>query len=97
MPHRKRRDANHAEIKQALLRAGVSVVDVADTGCGFDLIAARKAGDQKKTVALEVKDGSKPPSHRKLTPNEARVAATWQGEYAVVKSVDEAFVAVGLA
>lgn len=46
---------------------------------------------------MEVKDGSKPPSARKLTPDEARWHAQWKGPVFVVNNVSEALAAVGAA
>lgn len=63
----KRVDANHWEVLCALKRLGWCVVSTAALGGGFpDMIAAR-AGVLK---LIEVKDGTKPPSARKLTPCE---------------------------
>lgn len=45
-------------------------------------------------VALR-KDPSKPPSQRKLTPDELAWRAGWAGQYAVVTTEDEALQAVG--
>lgn len=47
-------------------------------------------------VMLEVKDGSKPPSERKLTPAQVKFHAEWKGWISVVTSVDEALAAVGV-
>jgi hypothetical protein len=38
---------------------------------------------------VEVKDSSKPPSARKLTPDEADFHAKWPGEIFVIESVDD--------
>lgn len=86
-------DANHAEIAQALRQAGCSVRDMSAVGQGFpDLLVALKG----RTVALEIKDGDKPPSGRKLTPQQKAFFNTWQGETAVVESVDEALGVMGI-
>jgi len=39
---------------------------------------------------MEIKDGSKPPSARKLTPDEEQFFRTWRGSAVVIKSMDEA-------
>ena len=43
---------------------------------------------------LEVKDGSKPPSDRELTPDQVKWHIAWRGQVAVVTSVEEAIAAV---
>lgn len=74
MPRRRasahRRDDNHAEIVEALRIAGWFVLDTSQAGGGVpDLFAVRRG----RIVPVEVKDGSKPPSARKLSPSEQRV------------------------
>lgn len=86
----KRRDANEREIVQALRNAGAAVWHLdgpADLLCG-------RAG---RFTTLEVKDGAKPPSARRLTPDEVAYAGTCR-EYGlphyVVTSVEQALEAV---
>jgi hypothetical protein len=38
---------------------------------------------------LEVKDGEKPPSQRKLTADEVRFHNSWMGQIAIVNSIDD--------
>jgi len=38
---------------------------------------------------LEVKDGNKPPSERKLTPDQVKWHESWRGQKAIVMSVEE--------
>jgi hypothetical protein len=45
---------------------------------------------------MEIKDGSKPPSGRKLTPDEVEWRAKWKAEVHVVTSVKEAFAVIGI-
>lgn len=82
-----RKDANQGEIVAALERIGCTVM-VLHEPC--DLLV----GYRGRTCCLEVKDGAKPPSKRKLTDNQVRFTADWRGHYAVVQSVDEAIAAV---
>lgn len=79
-------DANHAEIVAAFRRLGYSVADTSRLGNGFPDLVVAKAG---RTVLVEVKDGDKPPSARKLTTAEREFKATWKGEYRIVESVDD--------
>ena len=41
------------------------------------------------TYLIEVKDGDKPPSARKLTPDEARFHSEWQGVVYIIGSVED--------
>jgi hypothetical protein len=86
-----RTDANHSAITTALLKLGASVDSLASMGKGYpDLLV----GFRGRALLLEVKDGSKPPSHRKLTADEQRWFTRFRGEAYVVNSVQEALDAV---
>ena len=63
----KRVDANHAEIVEAFRKLGCSVRSTATVGNGFPDLAVAYRGVVK---LVEVKDGLKPPSAQKLTPDE---------------------------
>lgn len=79
-------DANHAEIAAAFRQLGYSVADTSRLGNGFpDLVVARSG----RTVLVEVKDGAKPPSARKLTPDEQQFRDAWRGDYVVVESLTD--------
>lgn len=87
MRQRARVDGNHSEIAEALRRAGCTVLHLHQLGGGCpDLLA----GIDGRNLLIEVKDGSKPPSRRALTPDEAAFHATWRGQIAVVSTVAEA-------
>ena len=87
-----RTDANQAAIIEALRAIGASVRDTSAVGKGFpDLVA----GYRGRTWLLECKDGRKPPSARKLTPDQIEFKATWRGHWAVVNSPEEALEIVG--
>lgn len=86
-------DDNQASIVQALRTVGCSVLPLHAVGQGCpDLLVAR-AGDM---VLIEVKDGAKPPSARKLTPDQVEFHASWRGRIVVVTSIREALEAVGI-
>lgn len=87
-----RRDENHGSIKAAFQALDMSVLDIASTPCGFDLVVGYKT----QAILVEVKDGSKPPSARKLTENEERAHLNWKGPKAIVKSTEEAIDVVAL-
>lgn len=84
-------DANQTEIVEALRQIGCSVqlLHMVGKGCP-DLLV----GQHGLNVLIEVKDGSKPPSARKLTPDQVRWHDAWRGQVTVVCSVDEAIQAV---
>lgn len=86
-------DANQADIVDALRDAGCSVVVLSAVGGGVWDIVVGRAGIN---YLLEIKDGSKPPSQRKRTPAQVRLHAEWRGQQAVCKTVEEAFIAVGI-
>ena len=75
-----RRDANHRDIIEEFKRLGWSVLDIADLKNCCDLMVA-KCGH---TIAIEVKDGEKPPSARKLTSGEESFRERWTGNYKIV-------------
>lgn len=83
-----RTDDNHAEIRNGLREIpSMKVADTFSAGNGFpDLVC----GYQGRVYLLEVKDGTKPPSKRKLTPEQEKFHAEWSGYVHVVKSLDEA-------
>lgn len=86
--YRNRIDANQAAVIAALEAAGctVYVVDRAP----FDLVIGR----QKRTWIVEVKDGAKSPSRRKLTPAQATFKETWRGQWAVVETIEQALAVI---
>ena len=61
-------DANHAAIVDALRKIGCFVQSLAQVGKGCPDLLVGHAG---RWHAIEVKDGAKVPSARKLTPDEA--------------------------
>ena len=80
-----RQDANHKEVKAAFERAGCSVLDLSSLGRGVPDMVAALGG---VAIFVEVKDGAKPPSARKLTPDEEKFRMNWRGGYRVVQDLD---------
>ena len=80
-------DANQEQIVSALRARGAGV-RVISQGDGIpDLLV----GYRGFTILMEVKDGQKVPSARKLTPAEQKFFEDWQGGLLViVNSVEEA-------
>lgn len=92
-----KRDANHPEIVAALRDAGCGVVDLAAIGCGVPDLLVCEATHPHASLLMEVKDGTKPPSERKLTKDQTRFHAEWKGRKCVVTSITEALQAVGIS
>ena len=81
-----RRDANETEIIKAMRECGAYVKQINDEGA-FDLLVSYRG----KTLLLEVKDGAKPPSARRLTDAEQKFHDEWPGTNLwIVNSVQEA-------
>lgn len=87
-------DENQNEIVKALRAVGASVQTLAAVGHGVpDLLV----GYQGKTILIEVKDGRKPPSERRLTEDQLKWHGAWTGgPVAIVTDVESAWRAVGL-
>ena len=79
-------DANQAEIVKTFRGLGWYVLIISQLKNCCDLIISKNG----RVVAIEVKDGAKPPSQRKLSEGEKQFKEDWQGEYSIVESVDDA-------
>lgn len=81
-------DRNQTEIVEALRKSGAVVHSLAAVGKGMpDLLAGFKG----KVYLIEIKDGKKPPSARKLTPDQQVWHSNWSGgNLYVVNDVEEA-------
>lgn len=83
---RARKDENHIAIVKNFRQLGATVLDTAQLGNGApDILIGYKGHN----VAIEIKDGSKVPSQRKLTPDEVKFHDEWQGWIEIVYSVDD--------
>ena len=87
-------DANQCDVVAALRAIGCTVVSLAAVGRGVpDLLVGRLG----RTYLLEVKDGRRPPSERKLTEDQLKWHGAWLGgTLAVVCDVESAIRAVSL-
>lgn len=87
-------DANQTQVVEALRAAGATVQSLAAVGQGVpDLLV----GFRGQTVLLEVKDGRKPPSERRLTEQQITWHGAWRGgPVAIVDGVDAALRALGV-
>lgn len=86
-------DANQNEIVNALRKAGCTVQILSSVGKGCPDILVGRGGDN---YLLEIKDGNKPKSAQKLTPDQVDWHSKWNGSVCVVNSIELAFNAVGL-
>jgi len=80
-------DSNHGEIVSALRKLGFSVLSLAAVGKGCPDLVLGKHG---RNYLVEVKDGDKCPSARKLTDDQQKFYQNWLGQYRVISSVEEA-------
>lgn len=86
-------DANQANIVGALLRCGARVQSLAaiGKGCPDLLVGINSPTAGKSLVLMEIKDGAKVPSARKLTADQIEWHAQWAGwPVHVVESVEQA-------
>ncbi len=82
----KRVDDNQRQVVKQLRQIGASVAITSMIGKGHPDILV---GYRSKNYIIEIKDGSKPPSQRKLTPDEIAFHKSWRGQIAVCNSFDE--------
>ena len=87
MRKRARTDDNHSEIAHVFRQLGCTVVSLAPlgNGCG-DLLV----GVSGINLLVEVKDGSQPPSRRRLTRDEKAFHELWSGQICVIESLTDA-------
>lgn len=86
-------DSNQASLVRDLRKAGCRVLSLASVGSGCpDLLVYRPATGL--LTLLEVKDGSKPPSARRLTADQIKFHGLWP--VSVVCNLNEALIAVGI-
>lgn len=84
-------DANQPEIVKVFrdLQCSVRHTHQLPDGGGDIIVGCRNLN-----CLVEIKDGSKAPSERKLTEDEERFMKGWKGMYRVVNNVDEAIAVV---
>ena len=69
-------DANHSSVAYAFERLGCSVRSLAAVGSGMPDMVVGIAG---RNLLIEVKDGAKSASRRKLTPEQQAFKDSWRG------------------
>lgn len=96
------RDGNHAELRDGLRAGGLLVADTGGMGDGFpDLVVGSRRPPcptcrRRPLTMLEVKDGRRPPSARKLSEDEEKFHAIWGDHVRVVESLEAAYGALGI-
>lgn len=91
----KKVDVNQSTlVKQLRSIPGLTVTHTHTLGQGMaDIIV----GYQGRNYLLEIKDPNKPPSARKLTPDEERFHREWKGQIAVVETLEDVLTLLNLA
>ncbi len=84
--YNKKVDANHAEIREIFRQCGYSVFDSSAVPGFVDLVIGRCGHN----YLIEIKDGAKTKSARKLTKKQENLHAKWRGSIDIIESVDEA-------
>jgi len=79
-------DRNQPEVVKYFRSMGFSVLHVHQLKNCVDIIIS----NGKVTAAIEIKDGEKVPSARKLTPGELKFKEEWQGHWYLCESIQDA-------
>jgi len=89
---RAKADTNQSKIVKVLRAVGATVTSTHQLGKGFpDIVVGYKGHN----YLLEIKDGDKPPSQRKLTADEQEWHDKWRGTVKIVNNETEALRAIG--
>lgn len=79
-------DQNQGNIVDALRKTGGSVLSLAAHGRGCPDVLFGYGG---RTFLCEIKDGSKPPSARKLTDDQVKFRDEWKGDYTLLENTQD--------
>jgi len=88
-------DDNQSEIVALFRKLGCSVKVTSSLGQGFPDLVVGILGCIN--LMVEVKDGEKPPSKRKLTDDEQKFKDEWKGQYDVVETPADVYALVSAA
>lgn len=89
----KKTDRNHKEIIDKCRTLGLSVFSTHTIGKGFPDIVV---GYKKKNYLIEIKDGEKSPSQRKLTKDEVIFFENWNGQVDIANNFDDVKKIIGI-
>ena len=78
-------DDNQADVVKLFRKLGWTVLIISQLKNCCDIIISKSG----RTVAVEIKDGKKPPSQRKLSDGEIKFRDNWQGEYAIIETQED--------
>lgn len=81
-------DDNQPLIVRAFRAGGASVAPTHAAGQGFPDLVVGYLGQNR---LVEVKDGSKPASKRKLTSDQVEFHVAWRGSVDIVENTDQVF------
>jgi hypothetical protein len=79
-------DGNQNQVVKELRSIGCTVLITSQLKGCFDILV----GYRGLNFCFEIKDPSKPPSQRKLTPDEQKFHDTWEGSVYIIHTIDEA-------
>lgn len=78
-------DDNQSEIVKTFRGLGWYVLIISQLKNCCDIIVSKDG----RTIAVEIKDGSKPPSQQKLSTGEIKFKEEWKGEYKLIVCIDD--------
>lgn len=78
-------DDNQSEVVALFRKLGWTVLIISQLKNCCDIIISKNG----RTVAVEIKDGAKPLSKRKLSDGEVKFRDNWQGEYALIETQED--------
>ena len=79
-------DNNQKEVVKLLTQNRCSVLNISSLKNCCDLMVSKNG----HTVAVEIKDGSKPPSQRRLTEGEQAFERNWLGAWRLIETLEDA-------
>lgn len=84
-------DDNQKEVVALFRKLGWTVLIISQLKNCCDIIISKNG----RTVAVEIKDGAKQPSQRKLSDGEIKFRDNWQGEYALIETQEDVIILNG--
>ena len=86
MRHKARIDANQNRIRDVFRKMGATWQSLASVGSGCpDAVIGYEGGN----YMVEIKDGEKPISKRRLTPQQQDWFANWAGQVTIIESEEQ--------